>query len=53
MRDVGDVAVEAGPTQRETRVAVIDRDAERLQVFTLDGRCLGEFPALPGEPPAA
>ena len=48
LRDVGDVAVEAGPSERDSRVAVIDRDAERLQVFTLDGRCLGEFEALPG-----
>lgn len=48
LREVGDVAVEAGPSERESRVAVIDRDAERLQVFTLDGRCLGEFEALPG-----
>lgn len=51
LRDVGDVAVEAGATDREARVAVFDSDAERLQVFTLAGRCLGEFPSLPGEPP--
>lgn len=49
LRDVGDVAVEAGPSDRESRVAVLDRDAERLQVLTLDGRCLGEFEGLPGE----
>lgn len=51
LRDSVDVAAEAGASEREGRVAVLDRDAERLQVFSLDGRCLGEFPALPGEGP--
>lgn len=32
------------------RVVVVDRDAERVQVFTLDGRCYGRFESLPGEP---
>jgi hypothetical protein len=43
-----DVAVHENGTERDTLVAVIDRDAERVQVFTLDGRCLGEIVELPG-----
>jgi hypothetical protein len=27
---------------------VIDRDGERVQVFTLEGRCHGELEVLPG-----
>ena len=50
LRHVGDIAVEAGADERGSRVAVIDRDAERLQVFDLAGRALGEFPSLPGDP---
>lgn len=44
----GDVAVERGRSDHELRVAVIDRDGERVQVFTLEGRCHGELQALPG-----
>ena len=50
LRDVGDIAVEAGADERSGRVAVIDRDAERLAVFDLAGRSLGDFPSLPGDP---
>ncbi len=44
-----DVVVEQGANERETKLAVIDRDAERVQVFTLEGRCQGALAALSGE----
>lgn len=44
-----DVVAEAGGEDEGTRLAVIDRDAERVQVFTLDGRCFGAFEELPGQ----
>jgi hypothetical protein len=43
-----DVAVEASDGDRGARLAVIDRDGERVQVFTLEGRCEGELTELPG-----
>ena len=39
----GDVVVEPGADERTGRVAVIDRDGERVQVFTLTGRAYGSF----------
>jgi hypothetical protein len=47
--DPGDVAVEEGAGGASTRIALIDRDAERVQVFTLDGRCFGALEPLPGQ----
>jgi hypothetical protein len=44
-----DVVVEPGRDQAATRVVVLDRDAERVQVFTLEGRCHGALVSLPGE----
>ena len=44
-----DVAVEEGGSERETRLAVVDRDADRVQVFTLEGRCYGALEVLPGQ----
>ncbi|MCK6445040.1 MAG: hypothetical protein L6Q99_01490 [Planctomycetes bacterium] len=44
-----DVVAERGKTELATRVAVIDRSAERVQVFTLSGRCEGALGGLPGE----
>ncbi len=46
-----DLAAEPEPAADEgrRRFAVIDRDAERVQVFTLEGRCYGAFEGLPGE----
>jgi len=38
-----DVALAEGESDRGTRVFVIDRDGERVQVFTLEGRCYGAF----------
>jgi len=38
-----DVVAEEASSERASRVAVIDRDAERVQVFTLTGRCYGTF----------
>jgi hypothetical protein len=43
-----DLAVDAGADDRATRVFAIDRDGERVQVFTLAGRCYGSFPGLSG-----
>lgn len=48
LRHPGDVAAEDGGDEGSARVAVIDCDAERVQVFTLDGACHGELPELPG-----
>lgn len=42
------LALEPGREDRQTRLAVLDRDAERVQVFCLDGRCFGELTELPG-----
>ena len=44
-----DVVLEDGGSGRDARLAVIDRDAERVQVFTLAGRCFGELEQLPGQ----
>jgi hypothetical protein len=38
-----DVVVEEGRSDRRSRVAVIDRDGDRVQVFSLEGRCYGAF----------
>ena len=43
----GDVVVEDLGGSGVPRIAVIDRDAERVQVFTLEGRCHGELEGLP------
>ena len=39
----GDVVVEEGDRDATSRVVVIDREGERVQVFTLEGRCYGSF----------
>ncbi len=44
-----DVAVEQGRDLAHTRVCVLDREAERVQVFTVEGRCHGALDSLPGE----
>lgn len=41
------LAVEEGDADRRTRVFVLDSDADRVQVFTLDGDCYGAFQGLP------
>lgn len=38
-----DVTAELGASDADGRVAVMDRDGERVQVFTLAGRCHGAF----------
>ena len=43
VRHPADVVAEDGSDDASTRVAVIDRDGERVQVFTLVGRCYGAF----------
>jgi len=43
VRHPGDVVVEERASDAATRIAVIDQDAERVQVFTLEGRCYGAF----------
>lgn len=45
-----DVVVDPSGSDRTTRVAVIDRDGDRVQIFTLAGRCYGALPTLPGGP---
>jgi hypothetical protein len=40
------LAVLEGEDERHTRVAVLDRGGDRVQVFALDGRCFGCFPDL-------
>ena len=42
------LAVEPGVEDRLARLAVLDRDGERVQVFNLEGRCYGELTELPG-----
>ncbi len=44
-----DLAAEPVEPDAPRRFAVIDRDAERVQVLTLDGRCYGSFEGLPGD----
>jgi hypothetical protein len=43
-----DAVVEPGADDRHARVFVIDRDGLRVQVFTLEGRCLGAILLAPG-----
>ncbi len=40
------LAVEQGQDERHTRIALLDRGGDRVQVFALDGRCFGCFPDL-------
>ena len=42
-RKTYDVVVERGESDRAARVVVIDKDGERVQVFTLEGRSYGAF----------
>lgn len=42
-----DIAVDEGENDRRTRVAVIDLDGDRVQVFTLEGVCYGSIADLP------
>lgn len=42
-----DLVVAADENERKTRVAVIDRDGERVQVWNLEGECFGAFTELP------
>ncbi len=37
----GALALELGQNDRETRLCVLDRDGERVQIFSLDGRSFG------------
>jgi hypothetical protein len=43
-----DVVVEQGVSDRYARIAVIDQDGERIQVFSLAGACYGSFSDFPG-----
>jgi len=49
VREPGDVVLEDGPGQTQGRLAVIDQDGDRVQVFTLQGQCFGELEELPGQ----
>ena len=42
-----DLVLERGALDAKARVWVLDRDACRIQVFTLEGRCHGSFPEFP------
>jgi hypothetical protein len=44
----GDVVVDVGACDKSTRLAAIDLDGERVQVFTLEGVCYGAFGHLAG-----
>lgn len=46
--DLVDVVVEQHEPESRARVAVLDQDAERVQVFSLAGRCHGALESLPG-----
>jgi len=47
----GDIALEVGDDERSSRLAVIDRDGTRVQIFNLLGDCYGTFPGFPGSNP--
>lgn len=42
-----DIALDEGPSDRRTRVAIVDSDGDRVQVFNLEGVCFGSFTDLP------
>jgi hypothetical protein len=48
VHDVGDVVVDPAASSASARIAVIDTDAERVQVLTLTGRVCGQLGELPG-----
>lgn len=48
VRHPSDVAAENGADPHSTRVALIDCDGERVQVFNLEGACHGQLADLPG-----
>ncbi|MFN0242658.1 MAG: hypothetical protein ACKVWV_07165 [Planctomycetota bacterium] len=45
--DPVDVVVDDRADDARTRIAVLDRAGDRVQIFTLDGRCFGAFVELP------
>lgn len=45
--DPVDVVVDDRADDAHTRIAVLDRAGDRVQIFTLDGRCFGAFVELP------
>jgi hypothetical protein len=49
VHDPEDLAVEEEGPEGTARLAVIDHDGERVQVFTIEGQCHGALPELPGE----
>jgi hypothetical protein len=46
--EVTDVVAEPEASVADPRIVAMDRDGERVQVFTLGGRCAGELQELPG-----
>lgn len=48
VRFPGDVVVESSPDGGSARIALIDCDGERVQVFNLEGACHGQLAELPG-----
>ena len=41
--EIEDLAIEEAAHDRESRIFALDADGDRLQVFTLEGRCYGSF----------
>ena len=41
-----DLAVERGSTDERRRILIVDREGERVQVFSLAGKCFGSFADL-------
>lgn len=48
LSDPSAMVVAPGDEEFRTRVAVIDREGDRVQVFSLQGHCLGAFEGLAG-----
>jgi hypothetical protein len=48
VQELVDLACEPGLSDARTRLFALDQGGDRLQVFDLEGRCLGSFPELPG-----
>lgn len=46
--ELTDVVAEPESARGEARIVAMDRDGERVQVFTMGGRCYGELQELPG-----
>lgn len=41
--EIEDLTVDEAPNDRDSRILSLDADGDRVQVFTLEGRCFGAF----------